>query len=270
MRALLRKPRILILDEATSALDVATRDRLFAIVNRLSAEGVGIVFITHRMDEILEIGDRITVMRSGETVATLDRGQSSSSDLVRLMTGSDQLTAHARRSRPVRPRGEPVLSVNALVLQPGRAPIDVEIRAGELVGVAGLEGHGQDAFLEALRGNLGATTGRVVRHDGGKEFVIKSTAGAAAHGVGYVPRERQQALFAWMSICENFGMPTLGRDTRTGWLRPRSTRARFKQYVEQLGIVLGDPDDRITTLSGGNQQKVVIARWLAAGPRCWC
>jgi ABC-type sugar transport system ATPase subunit len=266
-RALVRKPRILILDEATSALDVATRDRLFAIVNRLRADGVGTVFITHRMDEILQIGDRITVMRSGETVATLERGQSSSSDLVRLMTGSDQLTGHAREERGEGALGELVLRADALVLRPGCAPIDVQIRAGELVGVAGLEGHGQDAFLEALRGNVGAISGRIVRHDRGKEYVIKSTSGAAARGIGYVPRERQHALFAWMSICENFGMPTLGRDTLTGWLRPRRTRARFKQYVDELGIVLGDPDDRITTLSGGNQQKVVIARWLAAGPK---
>ena len=266
-RALLRQPRILILDEATSALDVATRDRLFAMVNRLSLEGVGTIFITHRMDEILEIGDRITVMRSGETVATLARGEAGPADLVRLMTGSDQLTGHVREARESDASATIALSARGLALGHGRAPIDVEIRAGELVGVAGLEGHGQEEFLDALRGKHVLAAGHVVRHEAGHEVAIRSTADAAAHGIAYVPRERRQALFAWMSISENFGMPTLNRDTRLGWLRPSGTRARLRRYIEELGIVLGDPSDRITTLSGGNQQKVVVARWLAAHPK---
>src|SRR4051812_13333953 len=117
VRALLREPRILILDEATSALDVATRDRLFQTVGRLSADGVGVIFITHRMDEISEIGDRITVMRSGNTVATLRRGEWTPRELIRLMTGSDQLTEHAREEAdaPAARRGEPVLSARGVL-----------------------------------------------------------------------------------------------------------------------------------------------------------
>jgi ABC-type sugar transport system ATPase subunit len=269
VRALMRRPRILILDEATSALDVATRDRLFQIVHRMSAEGVGVIFITHRMDEITEIGDRITVMRSGETVGTLERGAWTPRQLVHLMTGSDQLTEHAREDVVAAAAriGEPVLSVKGLALQPGRRPIDVEIRSGELLGLAGLEGHGQDAFLDALRGAGETVGGEIVRHGHEGDVVIGSTHAAARHGIAYVPRERRQALFAWMSIRENFGMPTLSRDSRTGWLMPRSTRRRLDEYVGRLSIVLGRPDDPITTLSGGNQQKVVIARWLAAQPR---
>ena len=269
VRSLMRKPRILILDEATSALDVATRDRLFTIVHRMSADGVGVVFITHRMDEISEIGDRITVMRSGETVATLERGHWTPRELVHLMTGSDQLTEHAREeaSAVTVRRGAAVVSVRGLTLRPERRPIDVVILAGELVGVAGLEGHGQDAFLDALRGAGTVVAGEIVRHDGDRDIVITSTAQAARHGIAFVPRERRQALFAWMSIRENFGMPTLSKDGRFGWLRPQSTRRRMAKYIEELGIVLARPDDAITTLSGGNQQKVVVARWLAAGPK---
>ncbi len=131
VRALLRRPRALILDEATSALDVATRDRLFALVSRLAAEGVGVIFITHRMDEIEEIGDRITVMRSGETVANLTRASWTARDLVRLMTGSDELETVGRREMESAEsrRGARVLSVRGLRLRPDGNPIDLTVHA---------------------------------------------------------------------------------------------------------------------------------------------
>jgi ABC-type sugar transport system ATPase subunit len=268
VRALLREPKILILDEATSALDVATRDRLFAIINRLSRHGVGVIFITHRMDELAQIGDRVTVMRSGDTVATLDRGKWTIGELVRQMTGAEKIAEqgrHEAESLATR-RGEIVLSTRGLRLRPGGQPIDLEVRAGELIGVAGLEGHGQSEFLEALWG-AGAAEGEIVRHADGRDVVILSPKHAAQHDIAYVPRERRlDSLFAWMSIRENFALPTLAQDTRMGLLSARSTRKRFDSYISRLGIVLGDPDDAITTLSGGNQQKVVIARWLASGP----
>jgi len=220
------------------------------------------------MDEIGEIGDRITVMRNGDTVATLERGGWTPRDLFRLMTGSDQLTEHAREETDplAARRGGPVLSAKGLQLRVDRRPFDVEVRAGELVGVAGLEGHGQDQFLDALRG-AEVLAGEVRRHDGSRDVVIHSPVQAARHGIVYVPRERRQALFGWMSIRENFGMPTLARDSRAGWLRPRATRRRLAEYVGRLNIVLRDPDDRITTMSCGYQQKVAIGRWLAASPR---
>ena len=269
VRALLRGPRVLILDEATSALDIATRDRLFAIVQRLTDDGVGVIFITHRMDEIDEIGDRMTVMRSGETMATLGRGEWNPREVVRLMTGSDRLTEHVREeheSLAIRGRAR-VLSTRGLLLASDRKPIDVEIHAGELVGLAGLEGHGQAAFLEALRGTSPAG-GEAVRHIDGEDVVIGSPAQAARHDIAYVPRERGlDSLFRWMSIRENFALPTLRRDTRWAWLRPGASRRRLDEYVQSLGIVLGDQNDAISTLSGGNQQKVIIARWLASEPR---
>jgi ABC-type sugar transport system ATPase subunit len=269
VRALLRHPRILILDEATSALDVATRDRLFALIARLASEGVGVIFITHRMDEIEEIGDRITVMRSGRTVANLNRAAWTPAELVRLMTGSDELvTAGRPETRPAASRhGAPVLSVRGLQLRPGGRPIDLEVHAGELIGLAGLEGHGQEEFLKALWGDS-VVVGEIVRHLPGRDVVIRSPVHAADCDIAYVPRERGlDSLFRWMTIRENFAMPTLRQDTRFGWLSPRSSRRRFASYVDRLKIVLGSPEDQITTLSGGNQQRVIIARWLAAGPR---
>jgi ABC-type sugar transport system ATPase subunit len=269
VRALLRSPKILILDEATSALDVATRDRLFDMVGRLSREGVGVIFITHRMDEIERIGDRITVMRSGVTVGGFDRGGWTTRQLVQMMTGADALGAREseRLSAVDSRRGDVVLSVRGLKLRPDGAPIDLEVRAGELIGVAGLEGQGGNTFLEALRGGV-VTEGDVVRHVDGREAVLKSPSDAADYDIAYVPRERRlDAIFSWMSIRENFAMPTLARDSRFGWLRNSASRKRLRDYKDRLGIVLGSPENSIMTLSGGNQQKVIIARWLAYGPR---
>ena len=267
-RALVRRPRVLILDEATSALDVSTRDRLFTIARQIARGGGAVIFITHRMDEIHEVSDRITVMRSGESVATLERGAWQPQQLVQLMTGSDELTEHARENRGMGVPAEQVvlLSTHGLKLSRGADTIDVEIRAGELVGLAGLEGHGQDMFLDALRGSP-PLEGYVARERSEATIRIRSCIHAGHEGIAYVPRERRQALFGWMSIRENFTLPTIDRDSRLGWLQIAQGRARLHEYVKRLNIVLGSDANPVTTLSGGNQQKVLIGRWLAATPQ---
>lgn len=267
-RALLREPRILILDEATSALDYNTRSRLFDIVRRRSASGTAVILITHRMDEIDEIADTVTVLRSGETVGTIEERSWTSADLVRLMTGAEHLAQPSvREASERRHGGDVVLEVSGLRLAPGKAPIELQLRAGEVVGLAGLEGHGQDAFIKALWG-MGGSPGAVIRRDGAKATVISSPESANACGIAYVPRERRaESMFEWMSILDNFALPTIGRDSRGGLLSTKSSESRFLPYIERLRIRLGQPSNPITTLSGGNAQKVVIARWLASEPR---
>ena len=262
-RALVREPKVLILDEATSALDVETRDRLFGVVRDLASSGTATIFISHRMDEISEIGDRCTVMRSGETVATLERREVTAAALVRLMTASDHLApAEVREEAAARHVTDRVVMRTAgLRLRPDRAPIDFELRAGELVGLAGLEGHGQDAFINALWG-MGPPAVFV-----GDELVTTPKR-AAALGVGYVPKERRaESIFESKSIRENFAAATFQSDVRAGLLWPSLSRERLQHWVGRLGIKMGGPEDLITSLSGGNQQKVIIARWLAMNPR---
>jgi ABC-type sugar transport system ATPase subunit len=267
-RALVRDPHVLILDESTSALDAETCDRVFAAVRRRAARGMSAIFISHRMDEVKEVGERVTVMRSGTTVAAgLGREDASSAELLRLMTGADHLAdAGTRSGIAARPAGAAVLRTHGLKLREVAAPIDFELRAGELVGLAGLDGHGQDGFLWALA--AGSAGGTVTVVDGDRETVLDSPWRSARHGVHYVPRERRaDALFSGMSVGENFSLATIDRDARWGLIaRSRSAR-RLVPFRERLGIVFGHDAQPIDALSGGNQQKVILARVLAADPR---
>jgi ABC-type sugar transport system ATPase subunit len=263
-RALVRDPQVLILDEATSALDVATRDRLFTVLERLAMEGVAIVFISHRMDEVERLGDQVTVLRSGTTVGTLPGTHATPAKLIKLMTGDDTLVGEqAQRKTAARTPGPLLLSADGIALRPGAEAIDFALHEGEIVGLAGLEGHGQDLFLRGLRGEP-LTAGKLAV--GGRS--VSSPSDAAEAGVEYVPRERRaEGLFLSKSIRENFGLPTLRKDGRHGFFKPDKTTARLKLYVEKLGIVMREPSDLIGSLSGGNQQKVVLARWLATNPK---
>ena len=268
-RALVRRPKVLVLDESTAALDIATRDRLFEVVRGIAVSGVGVIFITHRMDELLAIGDRLTVLRSGATVATVQQGEWSPAELIRMMTGADALADEASEyASPIdERRGAALLSVRELRLKEGREPINLTIEAGALIGVAGLEGQGGDDFLEALRGGSKAS-GDVIRTAGDDDAVIRTPQQAADAGIVYIPRDRRlDSLVGWMSVRENFALPTLAQDRRFGWLSLRASRRRLEPYARALGIVFASDNDSIRSLSGGNQQKVVIARWLAYRPR---
>jgi ABC-type sugar transport system ATPase subunit len=267
-RALVSEPTVLILDEATSALDLATRTNLFEILEGLRSRGIPILFISHRMDEVAEIADRITVLRSGEKVATGLRGELTARELVEHMTGTEHVTENDHASRRGGQGAGPVLiRTEGVRLAEGQQPIEIEVRAGELVGLAGLEGHGQDRFLQVLAGARPAA-GRVICASDGGERAIRSRSDARRHGVAYVPRDRRdESIFETRSTLDNFQLTTVRADRRMGLVRRALARRRFETYAETLKISAGRRTNLVTSLSGGNQQKVVLARWLALRPR---
>ena len=196
------------------------------MVTRLAGEGMAVVLITHRMDEIDEIGDRITVMRSGETVATLEKSAWDQQEIVRLMTGAEHLVQTTERARRTAvPERQPVvLKVEGVRLAPERAPINVSFRKGEIVGLAGLEGHGQDRFLRLLHGQY---PGGVSRVDGNGSVPLKNPGQAQELGISYVARDRRsESIFPWMSILRASPWPPSPRTRpQAGTRRPRASPA---------------------------------------------
>ena len=263
-RALVSEPRLLILDESTASLDIATRDRLFGCIRRLTQTGVSVMFISHRMDEIQEISDTITVLRSGRTVATVTRGVATPNDLLHLMTGADPLVPTDRTAHAA---GTTVARADQIRLTPSAEPFDVVIRAGEIIGLAGLEGQGQDAFLKRLAGLAGGD-GTILATPEGEPPMAVTRRRAKHAGIAYLPRERRgESLFSDLSIRENFALPTIREDSRFGWWSPDRTSQRFASYAADLRVRMNSDRDPISSLSGGNQQKVLMSRWLATKPR---
>jgi ABC-type sugar transport system ATPase subunit len=268
VRAVLQRPVVLLLDESTSALDVRVRDRLFELVRELSRSGGSVMFISHRMDEIEEIADRVTVLRSGHSVSTLDRPEVSPRRLLSLMSGSDVMPEVAKAVPSGQPRESAVvLSARALIVREGAGPIDVDIAAGEIIGLGGLEGHGQHEFIECLAGLVPPVAGSIVRHSNGRSSELHAGGEAERSDIAYVPRDRKrEGIFAPLSALDNFAVPSLEDDARAGVIRSTRLTARFRRFANQFAVVVR-PSTRITALSGGNQQKLLMARWLATSPR---
>nr|WP_184946371.1 sugar ABC transporter ATP-binding protein [Planomonospora venezuelensis] len=270
-RALSHDTRLIIMDEPSAALAHDEVANLFRIVRELTSRGVAVVYISHRLEEIREIGDRVTVLKDGRTAAVgLPAKSTPTSEIVSLMTGRTvEYVFPPRRPRPA--TGSEVLRVTGLTVPGVVEDVSFTIGAGEIVGLAGLVGSGRSEIIEAVYGARRAS-GEVVlegRPMGrGRTAGRGGTAAAVRLGMGLAPEERKaQALLLDQSVAHNITLAGLGRYSRFGWLDRRRESAEARELVETLDIRPGDPDRPIKTLSGGNQQKAVLARWLVGERR---
>ncbi|MFF3371335.1 sugar ABC transporter ATP-binding protein [Streptomyces sp. NPDC002680] len=265
-RALSHEVRLIVMDEPSAALDPEEVDNLFRIVGDLTADGVAVIYISHRLEEIRRIGDRVTVLKEGRSVAGgLPAESTPTHEVVALMTGQNVEYVFPERPETGFATGkEPVLTVEGLTRRGEFAPVDLELRPGEIVGLAGLVGSGRSEILETIYGARRPDGGRVLVD--GTPLRPGSVRAAVRAGIGLAPEERKaQGLLMLESVSSNVSVSTLSRFARAGWIDRRTERAATHQAVRELSLRPDNPDAAIRTLSGGNQQKAVLARWLLRG-----
>lgn len=262
-RALLQQARVVIMDEPTSSLSQKEVNKLFEIVRRLRERGVALIYITHRLDEVFALADRVTVLRDGNFISSHPVSQVSPQQLVALMVGRVISDLYPRSS--TKP-GEVVLRVCGLASQGVFQDVTFEVRRGEIVSMAGLVGAGRSEVAQAIFGVQPAEVGSIELD--GKPLVARNPWEAMEAGVFYIPEDRhRQGIFAPLTVRSNLTITILRRLARFGIVDREQDKRLAKQYIDQLRIRVSSPEQIIGSLSGGNQQKVVVARGLASQPR---
>jgi rhamnose transport system ATP-binding protein len=255
---------IIIMDEPTAALTGQEQERLFGIVRRLRERGAGIIYISHRLEEVFALADRVTVLRDGESLGTRERAGITEAELIQLMVGRELV--HARPPAASAP-GEVVLSVREVgCRETGVRNVSLDLQAREIFGLAGLVGAGRTELAQILFGITPADSGSLVL--GGHEVKVRSPREAVALGIAYVPEDRRRhGVILEMPIAANMTLASQPRVFPGGWLRFDAERLLALDFMRRLHIRAAGPDAPGLALSGGNQQKVAIARWLATQPR---
>jgi ribose transport system ATP-binding protein len=252
--------RVLVMDEPTSALTAAEIEQLFAAIERLTARGVAVVYISHRMEEVARIGHRVSVLRDGRHVATLPVAEATIPGLVKLMAGRE-LTEHYPRQRGA--PGEELLRVESLSRGSVVREVSFSLRRGEVLGVAGLLGAGRTELARLIAGADRPDAGRIVWK--GRAVAVSGPAAAIRLGVGLLPEDRKtQGLVLSLSLQSNVALPSTPRLSRFGVMDARREAALARQQVEDLRVRTPSLAQKVGLLSGGNQQKVVLGKWLAA------
>jgi ABC-type sugar transport system ATPase subunit len=263
-QALSLKAKLLIMDEPTSALGKQETDHLFEIIRQLRAEGITIVYVSHRLEEVFEIADRISVMRDGQYISTIDRPSATPEKIVHMMVGReiDRLFPKSVTT----PRESPLLTVRNLTLPGMFRDVSFELRGGEVLGLVGLQGSGTSEVMRALFGVYSGVSGDVLIR--GEQTRIPSPLHAIRRGIAYVPADRQrEGLFRVLSVRDNAGIVNLPALANLfGWVSSGALARQAKQAVRDFGIKVSGIDAPISSLSGGNQQKVVISRSLSTQP----
>ncbi|MBM3295740.1 MAG: sugar ABC transporter ATP-binding protein [Candidatus Aminicenantes bacterium] len=270
-KALVFDARIIIMDEPTSALNDTETSRLFDIVRALRDKGRAVVFISHRLEEIYRLGDRITVLRDGRRVGTFSAGDLPPERLVAAMVGRDiEQQFPPRRAKP----GRTILKVRDFTVADaagGKAWVvegaSFDLHEGEILGFVGLQGSGKSEFFHGLFGALGGGAGGRVELDG-REFIPRSPAASIRRGLALVTNDRKRSgLVFGLSVARNISLPSLPAFSPRGWIRTSSEAAVAEEAVRDYDIRVRSVDQDVGTLSGGNQQKVVLAKWLETRPK---
>jgi simple sugar transport system ATP-binding protein len=265
-RALMSDARLIIMDEPTTALTRKEVETLFRIVRDIQARGIAILFVSHKMREMLEISERITVIRNGRKVAEGPTGDFDEALITRHMTGGDILNQPYAWTPPPGPPPVPRLEIRGLTV-PGKCEeLSLAIRPGEIVGLSGLLGSGRTDLALALFGMVPRYEGEILID--GAPVRLRTTQEAIAAGIAYVPEDRQsQGAVLPFGVRENTTLASLMRHARLGFLSLRSEIADTRRFGTRLAVKAASWDQKLQELSGGNQQKVVIAKWLATNPK---
>lgn len=262
MRAVITRPKIMCFDEPTSSLGDEEVSLLFALIKKLQREGVAIAYVSHRMGEIFQLADRITVLRDGAFVGTKLVGETDHDELVRMMVGRDLTQFFHREAAAL---GDVVLEL-AGVSNQHVSDISLTVRAGEVLGIAGLVGAGRSELMKTIAGDFVVHSGEIRVQ--GKRRRIRQPADSIRAGIGFAPEERKaEALLLERSVRDNAALVVLRQLSRWIFVKDRAERALAQEYVDALRIRTPSTDQLVGKLSGGNQQKVVLARWLATKPK---
>ena len=262
-KALMADAKVLIMDEPTAALTESETRVLFQVVNSLRAKGVSIVYISHRMEEIFELCDRITVLRDGEYVDTRYIKDINMDDIVQMMIGREIGERYPKRECKI---GEEVLRVEGLSHDKFFKDVSFNVRAGEVLGVAGLMGAGRTEIMQTIFGNYPLAGGKIFIE--GKEVQIKNPKAAIDAGIGFITEDRKtEGLLLEKSISENIEICNLGKVSNSGVLSAKKRGELVKRGIEEFRIRCFGPDHECHNLSGGNQQKVVLAKWVYTDPK---
>jgi general nucleoside transport system ATP-binding protein len=270
LKALYRQADILILDEPTAVLTPQEAHELFEILQKLKQEGLSIIFITHKLNEVLEIADRITVLRRGKVIDTVPRAGATQESLARMMVGREVLL---RVDKTPADPSEPLLAVRDLQTLDDRGleavrGVSFEVRGGEIVGLAGVDGNGQSELIDSLAGLRKPSAGEI--RLAGKDVTGASASTRLDLGLGHIPEDRQRrGLVLEFSLADNLALHDFDKSpySRLGWLHPKRIIGAARKLLQQFDVRGGNPQTRASALSGGNQQKVVLAREISRDPR---
>lgn len=270
-KAISLNSKIIVMDEPTSAISEKEAEKLFTIIRRLRGEGKGIIYITHRMEEIFKIADRLTVMRDGQYIGTVKAAETSKDEIIRMMVGRDMSEQYPKDPTE---KGEVALEVKNLTYTPPMGSfrrslknISLKVRHGEVLGIAGLAGAGRSEFFECLAGvHHGDTRGEIIIE--GRPVTIKTPADAIRAGISFATEDRKgSGLVLQRSIGENMSLPLLKKFSSMFFMKHQEEKKVWQEQMEALRVKAPSYKTLASSLSGGNQQKVVLARWLMTHPK---